>query len=105
MQRLLKDICDEEYYREQTSVIGNLRRQTNLIESMGCKCPTVADTRWLSADVVTDWLSVNRGTLIEHYSKKGTIPKKALFQKARASEAVEKVVAHYNDSIAYLARR
>jgi hypothetical protein len=43
MQRLLKDISDEEVYRELTSVIGHLRRQTNLIESMGCKCPTVAD--------------------------------------------------------------
>jgi hypothetical protein len=61
MQRLLKDICDEEFYRELTSVIGHLRRQTNPIESMGCKCPTVADTRWLSAGVVIDWLSVNRG--------------------------------------------
>jgi hypothetical protein len=70
MLRLLKDICDEEFYRELTSVIGHLRRQTNLIESMGCKCPTVADARWLSAGVVTDWLSVNRGTLIEHYSRK-----------------------------------
>jgi hypothetical protein len=70
MQRLLKDICDEEFYRELTSIIGHLRRQTNLIESRGCKCPTVADTRWLSAGVVTDWLSVNRGTLIEHYSRK-----------------------------------
>jgi hypothetical protein len=68
--RLLKDVCDEEFYRELTSVIGHLRRQTNLIESMGCKCPTVADTRWLSASVLTDWLSVNRGTLIEHYSRK-----------------------------------
>jgi hypothetical protein len=56
---LLKDICDEEYYRELTSVIGHLRRQKTLIESMGCKCPTVADTRWLSAGVVIDWLSVN----------------------------------------------
>jgi hypothetical protein len=70
MQRLLKDICDEEFYRELNSVIGHLRRQTNLIESMGCKCPTVSGTRWLSAGVVTDWLSVNRGTLIEHYSRK-----------------------------------
>jgi hypothetical protein len=59
MQRLLKDICDEEFYRELTSVIGHLRRQTHLIESRGCKCPTVADTRWLFAGVVTDWLSVN----------------------------------------------
>jgi hypothetical protein len=70
MQRLLKDICDEEFYRELTSVIGHLRRQTNPIESMGCKCPTVADTRWLSAGVVIDWLSVNRGILIERYSRK-----------------------------------
>jgi hypothetical protein len=45
MPRLLKDICDEEFYRELTSVIGHLRPQTNLIESMGCKCRTVADTR------------------------------------------------------------
>jgi hypothetical protein len=59
MPRLLTDICDEEFYRELTSVIGHLRRQTNLIESMGCKCPTVADTRWLSASVLTDWLSVD----------------------------------------------
>jgi hypothetical protein len=37
---------------------------------MGCKCPTVADTRWLSAGVVPDWLSVNIGNLIEHYFRK-----------------------------------
>jgi hypothetical protein len=70
MQRLLKNICDEEFYRDLTSVIGHLRRQINIIENMGCKCPTVADTRWLSAGIVTGWLSVNRSTLIEHYAGK-----------------------------------
>jgi hypothetical protein len=57
-------------YRELTGVTAHLRCQSHLIERMGAKCPTVAYTRWLSAGIVTGWLSTNRATLMEHYSKK-----------------------------------
>jgi hypothetical protein len=39
MQGLLKDLCGEEFYRELTSVIGHLRRQTNLIIEYGMQMP------------------------------------------------------------------
>jgi hypothetical protein len=60
MQRLLNEICDYEVYRQRTSVIVHLRRQADFIENMGGTCPTVADS--------SEWLSVNRITLIEHYA-------------------------------------
>jgi hypothetical protein len=69
MQRNLKSKCDETIYGEVTSFIAHLRRRSNLIERMGANCPTVADTRWLYAGIMTGWLSTNRATLMEHYSK------------------------------------
>jgi hypothetical protein len=70
IQRNLKSVCNETFYAELAGVVGHLRRQSNLIEIMGSMCLTVADTRWLSAGIVTSWLSTNRAALIEHYSKK-----------------------------------
>jgi hypothetical protein len=51
MQGNLKFISDETFHGELTGVIAHLRRQSNLIERMGAKCPTIADTRWLSASI------------------------------------------------------
>ena len=52
------------------SLIGYLRRQTNLKQQMGTVCPTVATTRWLSIGEVCKWIITNRHKIQEYLDEK-----------------------------------
>jgi hypothetical protein len=60
MQAAFKGLLDECFYEELTTIFSYLRRQQILIAAMGCKCPKVADTRWLSAGKVVSWFRKNQ---------------------------------------------
>lgn len=59
-------LFDEEFVSILTTMIGHLRRQFNLIASMGSKCPIFADTRWVSMKRVTFWLC-REGVVVRDY--------------------------------------
>ncbi|KAH6566146.1 hypothetical protein BASA60_009601 [Batrachochytrium salamandrivorans] len=57
MQRVFKASLDEKFYSTLTALIGHLRRQQTLISAMRSTCPKVADTRWISMESCTNWLT------------------------------------------------
>ncbi|KAH9270731.1 hypothetical protein BASA83_007091 [Batrachochytrium salamandrivorans] len=70
MQQVFKSALDDDFYSTLTAVIGHLRRQQNLVATMRSTCPKVADTRWVSMDSVSTWLTTNIIALLEHFNTK-----------------------------------
>ncbi|KAH6583989.1 hypothetical protein BASA61_007792 [Batrachochytrium salamandrivorans] len=70
MQQVFKSALDDDFYSTLTAVIGHLRRQQNLVATMRSMCPKVADTRWVSMDSVSTWLTTNIIALLEHFDTK-----------------------------------
>ncbi|KAH6601738.1 hypothetical protein BASA61_001822 [Batrachochytrium salamandrivorans] len=66
MQRVFKASLDEKFYSTLTALIGHLRRQQTLISAMRSTCPKVADTRWISMESCTNWLTSHVITVQEH---------------------------------------
>ena len=70
MQRVYSASLDEEFYSTLTGVIGHLRRQQNLITEMRSTCPKVGDTRWVSMDDASGWLTKHVVVLTAHFDAK-----------------------------------
>jgi hypothetical protein len=70
IQNVMSTLCSDTFYTHLTSLIGHLRRQQNLVAEMGCTCPTVAHTRWMSLGRVANWLYENRSRVQEHLEEK-----------------------------------
>ncbi|KAH6578257.1 hypothetical protein BASA61_003987 [Batrachochytrium salamandrivorans] len=62
MQRVFKASLDEKFYSTLTALIGHLRKQQTLISAMRSTCPKVADTRWISMESCTNWLTSHNDT-------------------------------------------
>lgn len=59
-------LYNEEYIGILTALISFLRRQFNLIASMGSTCPKFMDTRWAAMKRVTSWLD-DEGVVVREY--------------------------------------
>ena len=70
LQRVYNSLCDDSFVGTLTSLTGHLRRQFNLIATMGSKCPRFVDTRWMSMSKVIKWLVANRVAVNEHLATK-----------------------------------
>ena len=70
LQRLYTSLCDDSFVGTLTSLTGHLRRQYNLIATMGSKCPRFVNTRWMSMSKVIKWLVSNRVAVNEHMATK-----------------------------------
>ncbi|KAI2502195.1 hypothetical protein MHU86_12247 [Fragilaria crotonensis] len=70
LQRLYNALCDDSFVGTVTSLTGHLRRQFNLIATMGSKCPRFVNTRWMSMSKVVKWLVANRVAVNEHLATK-----------------------------------
>ena len=63
---------DEQFVSLLTALIGHLRRQQNLINNMGTKCRTLAETRWESMSKVASWFKMHRVAIMEYLRAKNT---------------------------------
>jgi hypothetical protein len=70
LQRLYNALCDDSFVGTVTSLSGHLRRQFNLIATMGSNCPRFVNTRWMSMSKVIKWLVANRVAVNEHLATK-----------------------------------
>ena len=66
LQRLYNSLCDDSYVGTVTSLTGHLRRQFNLINEMGSKCPRFVNTRWMSMSKVVKWFVANQLQITTH---------------------------------------
>ena len=66
LQRLYNSLCDDSYVGTVTSLTGHLRRQFNLIQEMGSKCPKFVCTRWMSMSKVVKWFVAHRLPVAAH---------------------------------------
>jgi hypothetical protein len=66
LQRLYNSLCDDSYVGTVTSLTGHLRRQFNLINEMGSKCPRFVSTRWMSMSKVVKWFVAHRLQITTH---------------------------------------
>ena len=67
MQEGYEIVGDGRFIKETTAVISHLRRQYNLIEDMGCTCPLLSLTRWLSLGLVLVWFINKRARIRAYY--------------------------------------
>jgi hypothetical protein len=70
IQGVGSNLCGDTFYSRLTALIGQLRRQQNLVSSMNSSCPTVASTRWLSLGGVPRWLCKHQDRIIELLAEK-----------------------------------
>ena len=63
-------LMDEQFVSMLTALIAWLRRQQTLINEMGTKCRTLAETRWESMSKVTSWFKTNRIAILEYLNDK-----------------------------------
>ena len=67
VQKAVLNFFNDDFYSTLTGIIGYLRRQQNLIEEMGAKCPKVGGTRWLSLGKVSKWILHNRVRIMQYF--------------------------------------
>ena len=72
MKKAFSHLCNDEFVSILTGITGYLRRQQNLIAEMKSKCPTFAETRWISMGSLLKWLVMKRIRLIRHFDEKKT---------------------------------
>ena len=61
---------DKQFLSMLTALIGYLRLQQNLINDMGAKCRTLAETRWESMIKVASWFKTHRVAIREYLETK-----------------------------------
>jgi hypothetical protein len=79
VSEVVQACCDENWYSTLTALIGYLRRQINLVNEMGSKCPKVAVTRWVSLGKVLPWLAKHRTRVILYLDEKNPACKPTVF--------------------------
>lgn len=70
MQGVYSSALDDSFYLTLTMLIGQLRRQQNLISEMRSTCRKVANKCWLSMSKVALWLTVSHIRVKEYLDSK-----------------------------------
>ena len=66
LRSFYEKLMDKKFVSILTALIGYLRRQQNLINDMGTKCRTLAETRWESMSKVASWFKTHRVVIREY---------------------------------------
>lgn len=70
IQSLMNDVMDCTLYQPLLSYTSCLRRQSNLINDMGSKCPIVCSTLWRSLGTATKCFISNRENVVNYTMEK-----------------------------------